>query len=392
MFDKYGNLLVGQGSAQSGGLPYLALPPGWDAGWQAAKALASSSAQWLTVIGDSLSDGQNSTDYINLGWVTLLKNTLVARGLPLMGDFFPVTENVNFTPGWQGTPPFVVNATGLTWYSWEMGRLPFYSPGNGLVTFTCPYACTELDIVFFDQSAGTFTYILDGGGAVTVVPNCTGAQYSRRMQLTGLSNIAHVISFQTQSGANVMGIQGVATYPTAASRSLGMGYGRCAYQAGALADFGNTSSQPSDMCRQWQGFGAATTGFGFPTQPQLAIIEFGINDAAGLYGVQSYRRTLERLVNALRRGSPNCSIAMMAGSDPDGINSDVTSGFFGQPRNYGLYTGAMRECADTMKCAFVDVSSKWGQTGVAQGFQAANNPHPTNAGHADIAALFASML
>ena len=32
-------------------------------------------------------------------------------------------------------------------------------------------------------------------------------------------------------------------------------------------------------------FGAATTGFGFPTQPNLAVIQFGVNDCAGLYGV-----------------------------------------------------------------------------------------------------------
>src|SRR5438105_2153814 len=101
MFDKYGNLLVGQGSAQGGSLPYLSLPTGWDAGWQAAKAAAATAAGWLTVIGDSFSDGQNSSNYVANGWVSLLKATLVARGLPLMGDFWAVTENVNYTPGWQ---------------------------------------------------------------------------------------------------------------------------------------------------------------------------------------------------------------------------------------------------------------------------------------------------
>jgi GDSL-like Lipase/Acylhydrolase family len=397
MFDKFGNLLVAGGPGGSvGGGPDVALPAGWDSGWVAAKAASATAARWITQIGDSVGQGQVATDTLALGYFGVLRGILGGRGLPLMGDFYSVMDSADYMAAtgatFNGTPPFVVTSTGRTWYSWGLGRLPFYSAGNGTVTFTCPYACTELDVVFFDQTAGTFTYNLDGAGAVTVVPNCTGVHYSRRLQLTGLSNIAHSIVFTSQSTGNVMCVQGVATYPTAAARSAGIGYGRCAYNAAAVADFANTGNQPPDMAKQWQGFGAATTGFGFPTQPALLIIEEGINDLQQLYGLAQFRRGLERLIQAARRGYPGCSVILLGVSNPDGLSSDVTSGNFSNAVGWGAYLAVMAEVALEYKCAFVNIHERWGSTGVAQGFQAATQPHPTNAGHADIAGLLASIL
>ena len=70
----------------------------------------------------------------------------------------------------------------------------------------------------------------------------------------------------------------------------------------------------------------------------------------------------------------------------------MTSGLFGNPHSWHLYLAAMKDVAATYGCAFVDIHAKWGETGVAQGFQTASQPHPNDAGHADIAAVLEGIL
>jgi GDSL-like Lipase/Acylhydrolase family len=371
--------------------PFISLPGNWDAAWRAAKANSATTAKWMTVVADSVSDGSVADDFIAHSWVGVLKATLVARGLPLMGDFFIVADSLDWASSFHGTPPFVVSTVGRTWITGGLTKMPLYTAGNGTVTFTCPYACTEMDVVFYDNVAGTFTWNLDGAGAVTVVPNCTGAGYHRRLQLSNASNIAHSIVFTGQSTGNCMFIEGVACYPTAAARTKGIGYGRCAYAGAQMLDY-SIPNNPVDRAKQWQGFGAATTGFGFPTQPDLMVIQMGINDLAFLSGVGGYQRGLERVIQAARRGNPGCSVLILGVSNPDTLSTDVTSTPFANAGSWGLYLSVMANVAVEYQCAFVNIHAKWGSTGVAQGFQTASEPHPTTAGQADIAAVLASIL
>ena len=371
---------------------WCVVPDGWDDCWKAAKANSGSAPAWLTVIGDSVSAGAVSSDYVNKSWTAVLKGKL-APPYRLYGDFWPTSMSASFAT-FGGTPPWVMNDT-PTWYRWGMGALPLYSgaPANPVMTFTTPYACTDLDLVYLDYAAGTWTYTVDGGAAQTVTT--TGAGYAKRVQATGLANTTHTVAVTGQSASYVALLQGIATY---GSRSAGIGFGRIAYSGALAVDDAASNAVPSDMCQQWQGYGATTTGFGFPTQPSLAIVELGINDCAnagshaGGCGPTQYRRVLTRLVQAFRRGVPNCSVLILGASNPDGVSSDVTSGLFGNPHSWNLYLAAMKDVGATYGCAFVDIHAKWGETGVAQGFQAANQPHPTDAGQADIAAVLAEIV
>ena len=298
---------------------WCVLPDGWNDAWQSAKGGSGTAPAWLTIIGDSVSAGAVSSDYVNNAWAAKLRSKLLS-GYSLYGDFWPTSMSVSFAT-FGGTPPWVVGATAPTWYRWGMGTLPLFggTPASPILTFTAPNAGTDLDLIYFDFAAGTFTWTVDGVAQATVTT--TGAGYHKRVQVAGLANTTHTVVLTGQSANYVALWQGIATY---GSRTRGIGFGRIAYSGGLAVDYAGNGNPP-DPCKVWQGYGAATTGFGFPTQPSLAIIELGINDCSdagshsGGCGPTQYRRVLARLVQAFRRGAQNCSIVILGASHPDGV-------------------------------------------------------------------------
>lgn len=139
--------------------------------------------------------------------------------------------------------------------------------------------------------------------------------------------------------------------------------------------------------------GTAATGFGIPTQPALAIIELGANDcfqatAATATGdpltALSMQGYMNRLINAFRRGYANCSIAFVIPFLGDNWQSDTAAGTKGHLWYY--YRQAIWDIARANNCAVFDVHSRWGQYGGTNGFvNVTDQPHPSDAGHTDMA-------
>src|SRR5579859_1985919 len=152
--------------------PYLYLPDGWDQGWAAAKANAASAFGSVAFIGDSLTAGYNSSAYLSKSFRALVRAGLIGRGLPLGGDYYGCSECIDFEAQYAGTPPWVVTTVSRTWFSWGFGRLVGYAGGAGVgsVTFVTPYACTEIDILYYCHTgvSPTWQYTVDGGAAVVV--------------------------------------------------------------------------------------------------------------------------------------------------------------------------------------------------------------------------------
>lgn len=370
--------------------PYRTLPDGWDTGWKAAKAAAATTPAWMTGIGDSFMHGAYATDWHLTGWFGQLKTKFSAAGYGTHADFWPISSNLVRNPSMTGTIPFVITSTGISWAQNGFGELPIWTgAGVGSITFTAPYACTALDLVYVDssQGVGTWTYTVDGGAPVTVTT--VGSNTVKRIQLTGLANSAHTIVCASQSGNFVLQFCGVSTY----AGTTGVGYGRLAYSgATTVAGIGQTGFKPSDKPAAYAGLAASAVFAGFPLAPHLAIVALGINDNTAGIGLDAYRQTLRRLSQALRRGRPDVSIMFVINSVANGVTSDQTSNFFGNPTQWPLYQQVQRQVAAEFNAAVVDFQAKWGETAVASGFTALAQGHPAQAGHDDMATTIYAVL
>jgi len=367
---------------------------GWNTTWEAAKSASSVSPAWISFIGDSVLAGGNCTDVDASGYYGLIRTYLLTK-YSQYADFYSVTQSTaNYGSSYPGTPPFVYNVTaGLTFNIHGYNKAPGWSntPATPSLTFTTPYACTDIDILYFDLTNGlSWSYNVDAGGAVTVNTAEPADQKVKRITLTGLSNSTHSIVFGDQTATNACIILGVATYK---SRTTGLGFARFAYPAASANDYINNTVWPTeDRISLFSGVNPqaippnTTYTFGFPTQPHLAVIAFGINDCSNSISTTTFSTILQRFITALRNGRSNCSIILVGSCMPNTSHSDVLSGV-SNGSNWQNYIDKMKTLAQTNNCAFVNISERWGETPAGKQFMHTNNVHPYEVGHADIAGV-----
>jgi lysophospholipase L1-like esterase len=386
---------------------YMYLPDGWDDCWRAAKAASERSVVQVLAIGDSVTVGANGADFNTDGWLEQVRTWLLSRN-DLGGDYWPTYYSADYrAAAWSGTPPFVVSSgSGRSWTAWGLPELAYFTstPAAGAITFTTPYACGDLDVLLLDGNPGTWEFTVDGwqtgvsatggnatasvtgvaGTTATIQVTNVGGYRQKRVTVSGLSHATHTVTFGNQSATSVMMPMGVATY---LSRSAGLAFARMATYGRGLDKWALSSGVPSDRIQLLQGKidGGTLTGFGFPTQPHLALLAVGVNDCGGSMKPAAFRQTLDRFCRALRRGRADCSIVFHVNSNPNAGSSDLTSGNFTDPQNWLHYVEAMQACAERWRCAVVNTHERWGETPVAAGFMASGNAHPTLAGHSDIA-------
>lgn len=374
--------------AGAGASNWLYLPAGWDAAWRSAKAASGSTPAWMTGIGDSFTQGLNSSNYLTKSWWALVRAWLLTQ-YSLYGDFYATTVSQAFasayvSPPWTfaTTPSFGADGfAGVAYW----GTNPAQS---NLAQFTAPYACTQIDLLYHETWGlnGTFTYALDGEANNTV--NVTGnLPYPQRIRRSGLASAIHTLIAGNPSQHNQMNLLGAACY---ANPGFGIGFANLGYSGTLMQAWTQSAAAPADRMTYLKGVvnGSTPTGFGFPSQPALAIIALGINDCANLnLGPNGFEYGLARMVAALRTGYANCAIIIMANCNPEQMYSDSASNPFTNSNSYPLYVARMEKVARALHCAFVNMHAKWGEYGVTNGLQSGGQaPHPTDAGHADIAA------
>lgn len=379
------------------------LPKGWDTEWQSAKTNLASTPAWITFFGDSVTVGANTSDW-NVNPFAQLIRTNLLNTYSKYADFYPTTYSAAWATSvsetFNGTPPWVVNKTsGLVWNTHAWNKLPGYNASSVVaeMTFTTPYACTSLDILYMDYTSGTWTYTVDAGSPVTVttIKGGTGSDaVIKRISLTGLANTTHTIVLGNSSGANVGLYLGIVTY----AGSTGIGFANFGYGAGSLNDYSGSTTWPNeDRVTFFSGVNPQSLPFGntytfsIPTQPQLAIIAFGINDCVSSVSTVTFSSILGRYITALRLGNPNASILLLGNCMPNTAHSDVISGV-SNGINFPNYTAVMLTQAQANNCAFVNINERWGQTPAGQQFMKRNDVHPTNVGHVDIANLINTII
>ena len=390
--------------------PYLYLPDGWSDAWLAAKAGVLSGGQArLLFLGDSVMAGVNASDWRNSIPETV-RTSLEAAGYPTFARGFHAYGDGENAGGGGVNAPWsgLQNGVATTLFAQEgLGMVSFVGAGATAVahqTLTTPIACTQIDLYYVDLNAGTWQYKLDGAANVTVTTTLTNTLV--KISLTGLANTTHTVAVGWQSKGNELGSLYAVCYPSGPS-AAGIGYARYANSGWQASQMVGLSGSPQDQIRLWSGVNplgdgtallAANLTAGFPTQPHLAIVEFGLNDTSGAKNPDDYLTVLERYTRAFRAGVANASVLFVIAFAPDTFTSDVGSGgstFI--PRSsaaftYARYVGQIYDLARLYNCAVVSFPAKWGSLPFNAGLMPASGPHPTDAGYADMATEILSVI
>lgn len=398
-------------------VPYAYLPDGWDTAWQTAKALSGTEPVAITAIGDSVTAGQGSSNILQTSWFALLRQKLLLTNT-LGGDHYGWLYGPSSTSGYNpvGTPINVPGTFGVD-YDWNylaqnscISNLQTETP---LMSVTPSYRVVGFDILYLDITPGSWTYNVDGGANTTVTTTGNGTKAAstvKKASVTGLTLGTHTLNINSFSSSYRCNIIGVTAYASTSNGLLfaNMGSSGMGLVNGYTSGDNNlatTGSFPPDRIALYQGYQGTTaapsalTGLGFPMQPKLGILSFGINDAYnGTTGTQ-FRDSLMSLVMSLRFGQANnaCSIIICAMWAPDGNGADSThvqnNDYGGGASPYKDIRTAMLQVAQLQGCAYLDVHGLFGQYPVSSGLvTSTSNLHPTNLGHETIFQLVYSVL
>lgn len=374
---------------------WLTLPDNWDANWTAAKAGSGSAPATIGLYGDSIGQGSVVTDWKTQSFFELLRANLISR-YSLSGDFYPPVYNTAFQPS-VGSMPFSIAGGAGAFGSWGFLQTYLWTAAaftNPALTFdssnTPTPAFSDADVHSLNFAAGTFTYQVDALTGV-VVTNFTDASITKT-PIASIVSGAHTIKLTAESADYAGAIAGISTFQ---SRASGLFFARFAAAGFRASDWGLTvGTQPADRIKLQQGttHAGAATGYGPPTQPDLAIIELGVNDCQFPISLDRFEGSLRRFCQAFRRGKSNASILFIIPSMPDGTSGEVTSGNFSNPENWPLYIDRIYAVAAAFGAAVLNIHAAWASQGVALGYQAANQPHPGITGHAWIATQLEAIL
>ncbi len=101
--------------------------------------------------------------------------------------------------------------------------------------------------------------------------------------------------------------------------------------------------------------GLATIGIPVSFRFDLAVIEYGMNDANTIYGapLETFKSNVSAMVDAFQTGSPNTKICLMT------MNPVVGAALKDRP-NVESYYQQIRDIADERKLTLFDVDPQWG--------------------------------
>ncbi len=267
----------------------LYLPDNWDDGWNAAKAAIGTQPANVVVIGDSVLNGGLASNLNATSIRALLRSWLFSL-YGQYADFFPNFDN-SFS-GWG-------SSGSRTDQRWGFGYLsvPNGSGGSNTLTFTSPYACTAMDIIYFDDFPGTWSYNLDLAGNTIIMNTNNNANAStssaiKRISLTNLANAAHTLVFASQSASNTCAILGVVCYPNGKTGG-GIAFAPLTYAGTLLTDkistYALNAPVPNDMCWLMQGANPLSFSPGSPsTQITTAASSGGSVDVGTHYYGMTY--------------------------------------------------------------------------------------------------------
>jgi len=324
--------------------------------WRTARARAAVTnykAQ-IHVVGDSISEGAYSsavaTDWITLGYVGLVRTTLSAKYGDCGSGIIPVTFP-------NGNPYIVAtgfilaagNSSGLGFGNW------YYTSPTAGNTLTYTFSGTGVEIYYVQGSGvGSFTYAIDGGGAVAVTARTVPTNYGKVLIITGLADGSHTIVITQADNGYSVDILGMC--PIKGIKGI---------QVNLVGKYGIVSDAPA------RDYALIAT---FDTKPpDLTIIALTANDFASQIDPNIYITNMQKIITKAKN-SGDVLITTI------GVRADA--GVIPQT----AYFIVCKNLAKINNCAYLDINSRWGgyAGGVASGFYY-DTVHPNNIGHRDIA-------
>lgn len=333
--------------------------PQWFAAWKTAYAAqaAGGGQAHIVCFGDSVSQGYYSTvPYYANGWAGLIGSELAVRtGVTPGTGIIPVYEEFDLTDA-------RTSRTG-TWTP-SVGAAGFYNRltyGDTGETFTLgPITCSKFRIYYLKSAdGGAWTATVDGGTPINYTSFGTEQVLMSEIDCGGAGSHTLVL---TGSGLMFPIATEAISNPTA-----GVKVSRVALSDQRISDLIGDAS------------GISSRRSMLLTDPDLAIVEFGLNEALQAISTATFQANLESLVADLKGLGSSVLIVVAAPPNPATIST------------WAAYRTVMLDVAAAKKCGVVDFVDKWG-TYAANPSYYNDNVHPNPAGHADMARIAADFV
>lgn len=300
----------------------------------------------ISVVGDSISEGANGTDFLVDGFIGIIKDVLQSK----YGNAGP-----GLVSAWKRqttTPTYVWAKTG-TWADND-----FSQEGSPAATATLTFSGVGVEIVYLKGSAaGLFTTNVDGAGAVS--HNAYNATtFVDKIVINGLTDGSHTLVLAVTDATKKLFLVG-AVPVTSVNRGV---------RIDNFAWYG----RKSDRLLAVNLFRQATITY----SPKLYIIALTANDYEFQTGLATYKS----------RFNTSIAVAKEVGSAVLLVANGLRQ--IAKQVDQKWYTKALYEIAKENNVALIDINTKWGTYDQALAnnfFETAEPTHPNNAGHRDMA-------
>lgn len=366
--------------------------PNWGARWRTVRSQSTKNGLVrIAILGDSISVGEIATNWLTDGWVAHLRDTLqaaygdggsgyITHNYRVLGN--PGGGQVTTTGAWTD----VDNEGGILRRS-----LKPTVAGNG-ATITMPVRGTTIDLWFrTDPAFGTFHYQIDGGSFVPVT--LTPAASILKVTATVAAGNHTVVVRATTGDGRFYGVRG--------SNASGIIVENMSLSQTALADMFNATSGVSATDPYDNTVAFRTLAAIAPCD--LVILMLGANDVGVDVDDTVFISNMWNAIAAVQYAAVRNGRSTL--SPPDIVvvgehigKADLVPGFSLFERDYTQLYGALKDAAEGMGAAFVDVWSAGGNSWeywADKGYWGAGNTdvvHPNDTGHRVYASFLIDLL
>lgn len=303
----------------------------------------------IAIIGDSITEGYNASDRLNLGYVSLIRSYYQTK----YGDggygFIPVyCQGGTYPYPWTLTGSWSTGSPAGEGYGpWDRVRWATGAANKATVTINCD--AFDIHYVRNTFTNSTWSYKVDGGSSTNVVQTTSPSSIAyETLSVTGLTYGSHTIEV-TAPTSNYVFILGItAKRGTGGVRVHNIGFN------------GNNASYGSQ---------AERTKWISKLAPSLTIIALTTNDFAAQTALVTYNTNLGRII---AQGKLSGDV-LCVGANPRNTSLAIPQ---------SSYHTQMQSLATSAGAGFVDFLALWvnNATQLANGW-CADGIHPTDLGH-----------
>lgn len=341
-------------------------PPAWAANFHSAwlSARAGNGQAHIAVYGDSVSAGfyANTPFYTN-SFVSVAGDAIdAATGVSTGTGMVVVRDNSDVRLGENR-----IGETGSWTDATTSGYYAKNRRGTASSTMTFAATCESFRVQHIEATAAstsTYTLSVDGGDPVVVnpvIPSGFGTGFGT-IDAGGLGS--HTLTITAGSNALLLiGVEGIANGTTGIKTSR----------------LGDSGAPVSRLIVDT--FGSSSLFCTTALAPDLAVLVFGINDAANGVSTATFKSQYVTAIDAFK--AEGSDVLLMVPPPPaTGTVSAVT---------WGTFVDAIHELAVENTAGIVDITERWVSRAESVDFYY-DTVHPNQAGHADIGAALSTVV